>query len=103
MTINTITRYSIPFDADREKYFNDLSSDTNGEFVKFSDVQEILYNSITWSVEDVFQVANNMNVELSNESCQEILDKLIDKHDSNIGINLVVIEAYIECYLLNNN
>jgi hypothetical protein len=44
---------------------------------------------ITWSIEDVQSVRED----LTDEQCSEVLELLQDNHDASIGINWEVIEA----------
>ena len=51
-----------------------------------------------WSTEDVRAVAENMDIEMSDEVAREILHEVDHHHDANIGINWSVIESYVERY-----
>ena len=48
--------------------------------------------SIVWCVEDV----QSVRPDLSDEQCMNVLYKVKDEHDANIGINWEVIEAVAE-------
>lgn len=43
---------------------------------------------ITWTVDDVLEVAPDLNM----EQCRQVLARAIDLHDANIGINWEVLE-----------
>jgi hypothetical protein len=57
---------------------------------------------IKWSTEDVLMQADAMDIELTEEQADDILDSLENKHDANIGINWDVISFYIDNYLNAN-
>jgi hypothetical protein len=46
------------------------------------------YIAITWSIEDVKEVASD----LSDDECRQVLQLAKDKHDATIGINWDVLE-----------
>lgn len=48
--------------------------------------------AIIWDIEDVQSVRND----LSDEQAMNVLQRLKDKHDANIGINWEVIECVSE-------
>lgn len=54
---------------------------------------------IKWSTEDVLMQADAMDIKLTEEQADDILDSLEEKHDANIGINWDVISFYISDYL----
>jgi uncharacterized protein YpuA (DUF1002 family) len=51
---------------------------------------------IKWSTPDVLDVAKNMNIELTEQEADKILDSLEYYHDAELGINWLVIENYIQ-------
>lgn len=60
---------------------------------------------IRWSTEDVLGKAEEMDIELTEEQADVILDNIERYHDASIGINWDVIEYHIESlafYLKNN-
>lgn len=54
---------------------------------------------IKWSTEDVIGLADTMNIVLTEEQADKILDNLLDHHDADVGVNWGVIEYYIEDFL----
>lgn len=58
---------------------------------------------IKWSTEDVLTQAENLDIKLTEEQADEILESLQDNHDATIGINWDVITCYIEDYIENKN
>lgn len=52
--------------------------------------------SISWSTQDVLMLADEMDVQLTEAQADEVLDRLVENHDGDIGINWGVIEFYIE-------
>lgn len=60
---------------------------------------------IRWSTEDVLGKAEEMDIELTEEQADVILDNIERSHDASVGINWDVIEYHIESlafYLKNN-
>jgi hypothetical protein len=57
--------------------------------------------TITWSVEDVLDIAEGMDAELEVAEARDILALLKRNHDATIGINNNVIADTIEFYLSN--
>jgi hypothetical protein len=57
---------------------------------------------IKWNTDDVIMQADAMNIELTEEQADDILESLENKHDANIGINWDVISFYIDDYLNRN-
>jgi hypothetical protein len=55
--------------------------------------------SIKWGTEDVLWQADNLDIELTEEQAEDILESLEEGHDSSVGINWDVISYYIEDYL----
>lgn len=60
-------------------------------------------NCITWSIEDFEMTAyrlkgNNWKDYYNQEQFQATLDKMIDKHDAQWGINWDIIEYYLNEY-----
>ena len=52
--------------------------------------------TISWHVKDILYRAKDNGLELSKDKALEILHKIKDNHDSTIGINWEVIDAYLE-------
>lgn len=55
--------------------------------------------SIKWTVEDVFDIAEGMDIGLEAAEARDILALLKKNHDATIGINHNVIADTIEFYL----
>lgn len=51
---------------------------------------------IRWSTEDVLGKAEEMDIELTEEQADAILDNIERSHDASVGINWDVIEYHIE-------
>jgi len=54
---------------------------------------------IKWSTYDVQFVAENMEIELTEQEADQILEKLEYYHDAELGINWGVIENYIQQHI----
>ncbi len=56
--------------------------------------------SVSWSIEDLQHTAFNLKkpYTLSDQLAQEILEKMIDKHDASIGITWDTLEYYVQEY-----
>jgi len=54
-----------------------------------------------WMAEDVLYTAEDIEIELSEEEANEILDEMCHRHDADIGINWEVIRCYI--YMLDED
>jgi len=54
---------------------------------------------IKWSTSDVLGVAENMDIELTEQEADKILDSLEYYHDAELGINWLVIENYIQQHI----
>lgn len=54
---------------------------------------------ITWTDDDIWDVAEEHDISLSKEQCHAILGWLGDCHDATIGINYDVILDTIRSYL----
>lgn len=52
--------------------------------------------TISWNVKDILYRAKDKGLELSKDKALEILHEIKDNHDSTIGINWEVIDAYLE-------
>lgn len=57
---------------------------------------------IKWSTEDVLWQAEQLDLELTEEQADDILESLENRHDASIGINWDVISFHIENYLNKN-
>jgi hypothetical protein len=55
--------------------------------------------SIKWSTDDVLGTAESMEIELTEQEADKILDELERCHDAELGINWLVIESYIEDFI----
>ena len=58
---------------------------------------------IRWSTEDVLMQADNMNIDLTEEQADDILDNIEQCHYAKDGINLTVIRFHISMYMEKNN
>lgn len=58
---------------------------------------------IIWSTDDVMMQAEIMNIELTEEQADVILDNIERHHDASVGINWDVIEFHIDDYIEENN
>jgi hypothetical protein len=58
---------------------------------------------IKWCTDDVIFQADNMDIELTEEQADDILDDLAHYHDASIGINWDVISFHIENYFESKN
>lgn len=54
---------------------------------------------ITWTTDDIWDVAEEHDITLSEAQADAILGRLGDGHDANIGINYGVILDYIEDHI----
>ena len=52
--------------------------------------------SISWSTHDVLMLADEMDVQLTEAQADEVLDRLVENHDGDIGVNWSVIEYFID-------
>ena len=57
--------------------------------------------AIKWCTQDILWQADNLDVELTEDQADDILESLENNHDATIGINWDVISFYIENYLNN--
>lgn len=55
--------------------------------------------AIKWSTDDVLGVAENMEIELTEQEADSILEKMEYYHDAELGINWLVIESYIQYFI----
>ena len=55
--------------------------------------------SISWSTQDVLDTAVNMDLELTEQQADEILDDVYNFHDADVGINWYTIQFHIENFL----
>jgi hypothetical protein len=55
--------------------------------------------SIKWSTDDILMTAQNMEINLTNDEADTILDELAENHDAELGICWAVIESYIQQYV----
>jgi len=55
--------------------------------------------AIKWSTDDVLGVAENMEIELTEQEADSILEKIEYYHDAELGINWLVIESYIQDFI----
>ena len=54
---------------------------------------------INWTTDDIWDVAEEHEIVLSEEQCEDILLRLGDCHDPIVGINYGVILDYIEDHI----
>lgn len=54
---------------------------------------------IEWWIDDVHQVAEEMEITLSDDDAREILKAIDRSHDANLGVNWEIIEIYINYHL----
>lgn len=55
--------------------------------------------SIKWSTEDVLCQSEQLDLELTEDQADDILESLENRHDASVGINWDVISFHIENYL----
>jgi hypothetical protein len=55
--------------------------------------------SINWSTQDVLDTAVNMDLELTEQQADQILDNVYNFHDADMGINWYTIQFHIENFL----
>jgi uncharacterized Zn ribbon protein len=55
--------------------------------------------SIKWSTDDILMTAQDMEINLTNDEADTILDNLAENHDAELGICWAVIENYIQQYV----
>jgi hypothetical protein len=49
-----------------------------------------------WHIDDVAMQAESMGETLTEDECRDVLERIMRRHDCNIGINWDVIECWIE-------
>lgn len=54
--------------------------------------------TITWSIEDIEDAANNMDCSLTKKQQSDVLQQIKNGHDATIGINWDVIQQAIIDY-----
>jgi hypothetical protein len=59
--------------------------------------------AIKWSTEDVLWQAEQLDLELTEDQADDILESLENRHDASVGINWDVISFHIENLLENLN
>ena len=59
--------------------------------------------AIKWSTEDVLWQAEQLDLELTEDQADDILESLENRHDASVGINWDVISFHIENFLENLN
>lgn len=55
--------------------------------------------AIKWSTHDVLGVAENMEIDLTEQEADQILEKIEYYHDAELGVNWLVIENYIQEFI----
>lgn len=50
---------------------------------------------ITWTIDDVLVRAAEMNIDITEEEAEEVLEKMERLHDASVGISWDVISAYL--------
>lgn len=49
-----------------------------------------------WDADDIMSVAENMDIELTEDQIREVMELIVQTHDANIGINWDVIGSAID-------
>ncbi len=49
-----------------------------------------------WDADDIMSVAENMDIELTEDQIREVMEVIVKSHDANIGINWDVIGSAID-------
>jgi uncharacterized protein YpuA (DUF1002 family) len=49
-----------------------------------------------WDADDIMSVAENMDIELTEDQIREVMELIVKSHDANIGINWDVIGSAID-------
>lgn len=57
--------------------------------------------SVKWSVEDFTWRAKDIGYEITEEKAQEALERMIEKHDCELGITWDTVDFFIEEYGTN--
>ena len=58
---------------------------------------------IIWSTDDVMMQADIMNIDLTEEQADAILENVLHYHDASVGINWDVLDFHIDNYIDENN
>jgi hypothetical protein len=58
---------------------------------------------IIWSTDDVMMQADIMNIDLTEEQADAILENVLHYHDASVGINWDVLDFHIENYFESKN
>jgi hypothetical protein len=58
---------------------------------------------IIWSTDDVMMQAEIMNIEITEEQADAILENVLHYHDASVGINWDVLDFHIDNYIEENN
>jgi hypothetical protein len=58
---------------------------------------------IIWSTDDVMMQADIMNIDLTEEQADAILENVLHYHDASVGINWDVLDFHIDNYIEENN
>lgn len=51
----------------------------------------------TWGTDDVLQTAKQHGIRLTDNQVSEVLDRMLEYHDANIGMSWEVILYHIDC------
>ena len=54
---------------------------------------------IIWSTDDVMMQAEIMNIEITEEQADAILENVLHYHDASVGINWDVLDFHIENFI----
>jgi hypothetical protein len=54
---------------------------------------------IIWSTDDVMMQAEIMNIEITEEQADAILENVLHYHDASLGINWDVLDFHIENFI----
>jgi hypothetical protein len=58
--------------------------------------------AISWSMDDVHQVAENVGKEVSEDEANQILGIVLNNFDAGIGVNWTVLELAVDYYVTNH-
>lgn len=58
--------------------------------------------AVSWSIGDVYKVADELNITLDSNQAREVLDDLLSSHDAEQGINWIVIETTLSQHDFGN-
>ncbi len=79
----------------QEQYIKDLEKKYKKLQKEFEQYKE---ESISWSAEDFITRAKQTGYRISKERAQEALERMIYKHDAELGISWTTVDCYLEEY-----